>query len=1604
MVFNMRFVVVWFLALMFCEKLSAEEKRTVTGLDISLESLSTGYFDRPYRATGTVYEVIGIAGLRPVQNASVRARLGGKWMKFTTNERGVFVINLLVLKEATFDLIINESPKLELEVQKGRFKREYAFPVSLQSPLQVVAKTDRKLYEPGETVHFWSRIDDAVTGRPLFGIPVVITTDRERQRRETVTSASGVAAFDFKLNSNAESGTGSVSIEVENRVTARVDFLVDNRATTDLMVAVRATPETAGQGEPVTIEVEVRSVRGTPMRVADVSVEVSSQKLQGKTDANGNAIFNIMAPVYSADSEGLVKIGGTARHAGCRASDFSGSFRVRPPSSYNINVLIPRGGLVPEVNDRLIVSVETAEGAPAKAGTTVELRGSAFKGKPIKTSVDRHGFASVPVRLSRGDYAMHAAGDCASRPAATIEVIAKGEGMAQKSESLCVPILESALALPFVQKPAVGPGEPIEVTLQRRPEAAGLPVTVELFCGEVAGPVDTKVAAPSSNTVHLTAPKERLGLCTVSARPMLDVNNSPSFGLGVSEPVLVLPSLPSFPELTLDSEMYSVKGRALLTIHSAPNAPKSWVAVAARDLAQHQGEVPFDEYFMNRELSQAVLDPSTPDADLLVRAAMISYASMEANEYESEAGEVSGPKMEYDAARLAIPLRNDAAGRWMVAVEHLLATSLNSGTVEQITTGKGASRKFRADAVDLALKREADENSEEEALTLANSKVTTDMLTELDPSFAFEAVARRVARNRLVHLMSVLASDLNPEENDQTRPLGRSAVPPERRLSDMVRRSVLSPTDLHDPWGNTFLLRKTGRSPRFVFSSDLEGYELLSPGPDGAVGTDDDVRDPWDRAVLEGTLYARVSGEDRLMAELSAISPGAAALDKLSAAYDRLNDEAIEELIGDGLIGLSGSGSAGDGYGRGIGSLDNGRFARAPSCRMGEATVAGKSLAGLLREDFPATLFFKADAPLSSSGTTVLEIPLAHAATTYIVEAILWREDGWRWSRSTEIHVDQDMLVDAPLPEKATVGDEVILPLRISNRTEKARTMHIAVTGTDELAIAPIETEVVKVPPRDTIEVPVTVTLLKAASGKVTIAAFDEANQPIDAVRRTIDVKPSKRRSKGEVQEIFRGKGEVSFEVPKGAEPVGEGEISLTVGSAVFRENETVSWSKWLNGLVGREVYLSNEREPSYGLEYSQLEPTELAMTISTEWPNRTTPDSALERALDILFDHIDKVKSKDANAVRLLSRILMLLAPAMLHPDARESLRKPLSKLAADLRVKVENGAALFADAPWLCARSAAALLWSAPKKASKARARELLKRAKQAVVTIGEDQWFEGGRDDPADADVEPFAASALLALAEIREGNDDDAYKLLRSMARLVHFDSSSPIELNGLNIEDRIMAQAAAVFLGEERSKSKVTVIVDGNKHLVDLSNGEGTLESNTLGRGGEHSIEIETDGTDIFMLNATAKYTVDWNTPPPHVGPFAVRIDGKAGRADDRSGLKLVVRNRIPRTIPEPVVEIDVPAGAEVDEETKGRLAVWTVGEPAVSSDTLTLRLRPMRPRQEIIIPLPWLWTTAGRFTGLGVTAWAADREQAVTILPARQVGVLKRAAGAGNEP
>jgi hypothetical protein len=116
-------------------------------------------------------------------------------------------------------------------------------------------------------------------------------------------------------------------------------------------------------------------------------------------------------------------------------------------------------------------------------------------------------------------------------------------------------------------------------------------------------------------------------------------------------------------------------------------------------------------------------------------------------------------------------------------------------------------------------------------------------------------------------------------------------------------------------------------------------------------------------------------------------------------------------------------------------------------------------------------------------------------------------------------------------------------------------------------------------------------------------------------------------------------------------------------------------------------------------------------------------------------------------------------------------------------------------------------------------------------------------------------------------------------------------------------------------------------------------------------------------------------------------------------------MRLVVRNRSTRVLVRPVVEIQLPAGAELDEATRDVLSSRCAAPAAVEGSTLHLELRSIAPGGYVRLPIPARWSAGGSLRGLGVSAWddaqpASGEDLPVAVLASREVVIADR----GEEP
>jgi hypothetical protein len=1556
--------------------------RAPSGVELALSGPSSVPRGRPVLYRGVAYRVRGLATLEPLPRAPIHARF--IWGEH--HESSSPTVDLVAGRDGRFELLMTpprawEGPlSLEVVIGDGDDARDFGFAMSGTSPYAILARTDRQLYEEGEPVHVWTLVRDARSLRPLAGEEVrflVHGGPLEGTDRAVTTGADGVASVSLQLPEHAIEGSFSIEAHVGGDVhTLRTRL--GTRTYERVFATLEAEPELVQPGQSATAVIHVSTSSGAPVRDASVELTVDGEThLFGTTDASGEARIAFVAPTYMTYDTSVVGLSAVVHHPAHGEMRASGLVHLAVPLALSMEATSRiGGGLVPEVDDLFYLVVTDGAGDPPPAGTEIEVAGPAVRGGRATVRTDAAGIAEVPARLPAGTWAPATDGE---RPTTT--VLATIHGVLERTARLSIAVQPEAEVLPFVQSPLVEPGARIEVALARRPSAQRRELVVELLDGEEL--VAVRHLGPGEARTSFDAPMDRLGVLSVRARVVKGEDCAE--GLGTVDLVLSRPPRPGFVTVTPERPRYLVGEPARVTVSGGalPAGVRAFAAVMVRDLAAHGGELPFRAFFLGRQFDEAVLAP-TPQGVRVVRVALAARAAVDQAPAEvppllDELGlandasyaDEGGRDVLRDPFPWARELERRGVADAMRAAEQALLDALDNDALDEVTTGSGSGRRFVAGLLD-------DHGQE----TLGGGLLTVAHLEAADPAFRYEHVARRVARVRWVRLSAALARYLDPGDQASVEARMAAREPSERWLPRMVERGLVEASDLRDPWGGQFVLARVAR-PAFALSQYAAGLELVSPGPDGRPGTADDVRDPFARAVPQGSPYAVACGEDELMRQLALLSPYDRTLAALTEAYLRIAAEITEELIGDavhggvsegalglGLIG-TGAGGGGTGYGSGYGSGSGSVRGGAAIHTRGAGAGALSGLARVLRQRFPATLLFRPSVELDANGTAVVDVALADAVTTYLVEAVMWRTDGWSWSAETRIEADREIVVEAPIPDVARTDDALELPVRVGNRGARARSLVVSVLESPELGVAASEPHAIEVGPGAAGVETIVLRPTREGEGYVRVAVATPEGEALDAIQLPLRVVARARRLRRRAELLAVREGSLTLELPAEASARG-GELEIRIGEGLVIAAADPVWQAWAHQLGDPQA----PEETRRGGPPSRL---------SGYWSERSLTDGRASVALDEIGSRVDDALTQASDPTARLSsaaRALLELAPVAADLDARPRLAQRARDLVARLRGLVAENAAQVTEDAGALVLAAASLAWTAPEGEPGSLAEELVRRAERAVVTLGPDVFV---------ASPDPLTASTLLALADARLGRRERALALVSTVSRWTE---------GGRTLSDlprayaRVATSAVASHDGRART---VTVSVDGVVQVHDAADLL-RVEVPTLASPGAHVVTVTLDAPALVSARAVATFGAPW--PEQAVrGPFALELEGEVGALDGTSELVLVVRNATPRTLSSPVVEVDLPTGAELTASSRNLVAAACARPPDRSGDVLTLTLTPMLPGATRRIRLPLRWSVGGTLVGLGVAAYARDHEDRATVLPPRSITISSRSDG-----
>ena len=1673
------------------------------GYEIALSGSTVGERGHALTLVGVAYESRGLADLAPTAglelDVTITARQGQGRSVFAsasarTTAEGRFTVDIDVPAEPL------GAPLLELELHRPRQPgRHFAFPFSSAPDEGLDLLTDRNRYQPGEQVRAWLRVRGLRASTPHASRRVKLTLmDMSGQAladHEARTGPSGVVTADLALPQSAEAGSYRVIAEVlgdppgpRTERTVQVWRRTVERllGRIELLGADEDGVSMVAPGGRLRGRVVATTPSGTPVRDATVELRVrpDAPPTTLTTDDQGRAQFDVRAPTYLAGDVGSETLSARIVHAAHGTIVAQTGYlmaRVRAV----VSVTARGGALVPEVRSTLYVSVSDPRGRPLPTGTEVAVRGAGIAGGQTVVTTDDKGFAELAVELPRGAASTMRGGECAGQVATTFELEVRTDPA--RTARVCARVSAEAEVVPVaLGAPIVAPGTGLEVEVLRRPGARGRPVLVEALFGGRA--VAFAWVDGRTSRATLALPADLLGLVTLRARASRPASSrepasepgASGFGVGGFDALLVRPADTFALTVVPERARYFVREHAEVRLTASRAPDQGWAALLVRDEAAHGGEGPWELRWMQGALQEAAERPADQVNARLLRA---SLSGALGNDPEPPAPPPieppywrtsrntrpyrAGMQMGRGILRDPVSLREEMLRRGVTPFEITLERAVRELGSEPsarapIVEARGGRSVFHPNVIaNLVAARRLSASS---AVTLGGEPLTVAMIEREDPGFSFDTVAKRVARERLSRLLMALLHLTDPDDTNAQR--ASANLPPERWLGTLVQLGMVQARDLTDPWGHAYVFRRIPGHPRVAVSERALDWELASPGPDGRLGSADDVKDPFARAVPEGTPYAVASGEESLLRRFASLAPSQIVLSRMGGAYARLglaaqeeqqqgpvtasssetSDEEValaEEADMDDMVmgGMAGEGGGGSGYGRGGGRL----AARAPAAQAvaTPATAApapepafeqemderrrgpggssrAEAMGAMIREDFPATLFFVGEVPLSGATATV-DVPLADALTTYRLEAIAWTASGWTTSGAGRLSVDQEALIDAPVPEWATVGDVLRLPIRVENRTDAPLPVQILIEAEGEIGFDAGPPVTAEIPAHEAQELVARLSLSAAGEGALVVSVARQGGGPLDAVRRPIRVLADARTARDRRERLIDGTDSFTLEIPAEASERGPAHLRVAVGARLFGELDEAGhplWAAWSVAIARQPLPESLAESVFSWVSYEDYDaealrdPLSSALALSATWREERLSDADAARALRSVGQRLPAPEAMRQMEPEAFGEepawLLLALAPVAADLDRRPALREDATRLLSLLRRITSTPAARATDAPEIWSRAAAALALSG---GDRARAEEMVRRTGRHLIRVGEMAWVEPERPAGGEPRAQP---TALLALAEIALGHRESALSLVRALIDMQLSLAGPPPPWIGLRGEiappepafhgmERALAGAAASRLSSASAPGEVRVWVDGQP-VETTREGEVSLATiEHLARPGTRSIRIALGEGSVALAHLALAYGMPWDVAPRRRAPIDIAIEGELGARETRAAIRLEIQNRGARILTRPIVELELPAGAELDEPTREALATHLRGDAHMEGRTLLLPLRPLAPGGFVRLPIPARWAVGGTLRGLGAVAYdAAGPERAdilpVAVLPSRAIELADRGA------
>lgn len=876
----------------------------------------------------------------------------------------------------------------------------------------------------GDSVHAWVEVArgmlPAAATRVRFD---VLEGDVAVETVWAQTDAAGRADTELRLPKSDALLTGwTLAATTERGSTGRASLPLKDDTPTEASLEYEPTATPPKPGGALTVVGQLKDATGNPVQNTEVetwngpaNLEVDSntdkwKKLAQKTRTDSSGRFRVQATMPTViGRSGVTWL--TRAVATIGGERISGDHKATVGrSTHHVRLLQPAGGVVPGFRGDLLLVADDGEDKPVP---NVEFR---LEGDGLKQTVrtNERGEAvvdwNVPLGVGTTRHVEPCSGGVAANLAIVSEPSAVTAGFPARSD-LCIPVDRESRVRVVVDPPVVRAGEPVRITLQESQPGKVAVLSTRTFSlvargedGEASATRTalTKAGAASIATSGLEAGSYTLSALGVSGRAadkkQAEAASKPALGH-----FLVVPARMPRPSATLRSRDHLPNGHASIDVKLIDDKGTPFVGTV--------GAIVTERRFDSQAGAVAMDVRNRYCADDGHHALRCDDAVVPSSPRQKSApaylAETTGRALaaRHDPMHSA---RSDADKTFAEVVRSLegaiFEASGSRDTLQDVLRKVGGKNGFNPELLTLAVQA-----MPEPPLTPGGVPVALVDLVSLDPQVDYDHVARRVARYKLFKVLEALRSARQDKD-----PIDVSFDDPNAALRRLLAASTLEEGALIDPWGGTMAFVRGGSNAQ-SFLSPKRGFELHAPGPDGRLGTADDVKSPFERVLRSGTPYAIATDEDKVVDAQFDLQIAQSSVDAWS--------NTLQEATGTALGGVS---DLGGGRGEGIGLGGSGSGGGGMGIRQGRTRVSGGT-------GFRALLAPRA---IGADGSVRLEVPLGADEGVYRVLLVFDVPGLGRLVEVVDVPVELKRSLRIKTADRWVVGDQGDLSVLVENRDD----------------------------------------------------------------------------------------------------------------------------------------------------------------------------------------------------------------------------------------------------------------------------------------------------------------------------------------------------------------------------------------------------------------------------------------------------------------------------------------------------------------------------------------------------------------------------------------